>query len=62
MTITFNHKNYECPKCESRDLELYDTGPAPIPANDAPLTFELTAKTKCTKCGYEHELMDFASI
>ncbi len=61
MAIAFQHENYRCPKCGSRDLELHDTGAALIPANDEALSFELTSKTECVECGYKHELMDFAN-
>ena len=61
MVIAFQHENYKCPKCGSRDLELHDTGAAPIQANDETLSFELTSKTECAECDYKLELMDFAN-
>ena len=60
MEFTFQHENYKCPQCGSRNLELHDTGAAPIPANDEALSFEITSKTVCAECGFKRELMDFA--
>lgn len=53
------HDNYKCPECGSHELELLDTGSGPFPANDAPITIELTSRTKCMDCKYEYQLLDF---
>lgn len=61
MILTFNHQNYRCPKCGSRDLELHDTGTAPIPANDEALSFDLTSKTSVLLRILEHVFGSYAT-